>query len=153
MEKIKWILSVVLGLVTTFFQQYGILILLVGAAIVFDLVTGLIKSKVSKSDAWSSEKCRKGLWKKLALLVGMFFGFFLDWFIPYALTYANVTLPFATPFSMIISMYIVLNESISVCENLYAVNPEIMPKWIVRLLTGVKDKISNDEEAKQEEKQ
>ena len=143
MEKIKWLLSVLFGLITTFFEQYGVLITLVSVSIVFDFITGLIKAKISDSDHWSSAKCQKGLFKKLALLVGMLFGFFLDWFIPYALLYVNVTLPFAMPFSMIICFYIVLNESISICENLYAANPEIMPKWIVGLLTTVKDKLES----------
>lgn len=145
MEKIKWILSVIGGALATFFEHYGILILLVAFAIIFDLVTGLLKAKASTNGAWSSEKCRQGLFKKLALLVGMCFGFFLDCFIPYALTYINVNLPFALPFSMVISFYIILNESISICENLYAVNPEIMPRWIVGLLTNVKDKIAGEE--------
>lgn len=144
MEKIKWISAILFGSVAAFFRQYGILIALVSVAIVFDLVTGLIKAKLSNTEVFSSEKCRKGLYKKLALLVGMAFGFFLDWFIPYVLIYINVSLPFAMPFSMIISFYIVLNEAISICENLYAANPEIMPKWIVNLLTNVKDKINNE---------
>lgn len=144
MEKIKWITSALLGILTTFSKQYGVLIALVAVAIVFDLVTGLIKAKVDKNDVFSSSKCAEGLFKKLALLVGMFFGFFLDWFIPYVLLYVNVEIPFAMPFSMIICFYIVLNESISVCENLYATNPEIMPKWIVRFLTNAKDKLLND---------
>lgn len=144
MEKIKWILSIIFGSVAAFFQQYGVLIALVSVAIVFDLITGLIKAKLSNTESFSSEKCQKGLYKKLALLVGMSFGFFLDWFIPYILVYINVTLPFTMPFSMIISFYIVLNEAISICENLYAANPEIMPKWIVNLLTNVKDKINNE---------
>ena len=150
MTKIKWILSIIFGAITTFFEQYGILLVLVSVAIVFDLVTGLIKAKASTKDVWSSSKCREGLFKKVALLATMAFGFFLDYFIPFALTYVNVTLPFAMPFSMIICFYIVLNESISVCENLYAVNPDIMPKWIVNLLSNVKDKISNDEEQESE---
>lgn len=151
MEKIKWILSVIGGALATFFEHYGILILLVAFAIIFDLVTGLLKAKASTNGAWSSEKCRQGLFKKLALLVGMCFGFFLDCFIPYALTYINVNLPFALPFSMVISFYIILNESISICENLYAVNPEIMPRWIVGLLTNVKDKIAGEEAEENEE--
>lgn len=140
------IFSVVLGLIGTFLEQYGLLIALVAVSIVFDLVTGLMKAKVDPNNAWSSEKCMKGLYKKLALLVGMFFGFFLDWFIPQVLLYVNVTLPFNMPFAMILSFYIVLNECISVCENLYAINPEIMPKWIVNLLTSVKDRLVNDTE-------
>ena len=144
MTKMKWILSIIGGFFAAFFKQYGILILLVSAAIVLDLITGLIKTKVSDSEVWSSSKCQKGLYKKFALLVCMFFGFFLDWFIPYALLYVNVVIPFTMPFSMIICFYIVLNESISICENLYAANPEIMPKWIANLLTNVKEKIGND---------
>ena len=143
MEKVKWLMSIIMGFTTAFFQQYGVLIALVAVAIVFDLVTGLIKVKVSDTDVFCSEKCRKGFFKKVALLVAMCFGFFLDWFIPYALMNVNVTLPFSMPFSMIISFYIVLNESISICENLYAANPDIMPKWIVSLLTNVKDKLAN----------
>lgn len=146
MEKIKRLVSVIFGAIAAFCEQYGIMILLVAVAIVFDLVTGLIKAKANANDAWSSEKCRKGLFKKLALLVGMCFGFFLDWFIPQVLIYVNITLPFAMPFSMIICFYIVLNESISICENLYAVNPDIMPKWIANLLTNVKDKLTNNSE-------
>lgn len=146
MEKVKWILSFVFGLLATFFEQYGILIVLVAVAIVFDLVTGLIKTKVSENDVFSSAKCRRGFWKKIALLVAMCFGFFLDMFIPYALEYVHVTVPFAMPFSMVISFYIILNESISICENLYAANPEIMPKWIVGLLTNVKGKLDSGTE-------
>lgn len=146
MEKVKWCISAIAGMIATFFQDYGILILLVAVAIVFDLITGLLKAKISDTDVWSSEKCRKGLYKKLALLVGMAFGFFLDWFIPITLANINVTLPFAMPFSLIISFYIVLNESISICENLYIANPEIMPKWIVKLLTNIKDHLENNTE-------
>ncbi len=145
MEKIKWLLSVIGGAIATFFEHYGILILLVAFAIIFDLVTGLLKAKASTNGAWSSEKCRQGLFKKLALLLGMCFGFFLDCFIPYALTYINIVLPFSLPFSMVISFYIILNESISICENLYATNPDIMPRWIVALLTNVKDKIGGED--------
>lgn len=147
MEKNKWIISILGGLFATFFKQYGFLILLVGIAIVFDLATGLLKAKVSADDVWSSAKCRAGLYKKVALLLAMFFGFFLDVFIPYLLQYVNVTIPFAMPFGMIISFYIILNESISVCENLYAANPETLPGWIVNLLTNIKGKLEDNTES------
>lgn len=149
MENVKWVLSVVLGAFATFFGQYGILIVLVSVAIVFDLATGLLKAKANADEVWSSEKCRKGLFKKLALLVGMAFGFFLDWFIPYVLIHVSVSLPFSMPFAMIICFYIVLNESISICENLYAANPEVMPRWIVNLLTNVKDKLEGETDEKE----
>ena len=144
MEKIKWLLSVFGGILAAFFEQYGFLIVLVGVAIVFDLVTGLLKVKVSNTDAFSSKKCQLGFFKKIALLVGMCFGFYLDLFIPYVFEYVGFTIPISLPFSMIISFYIILNESISICENLYATNAEILPKWIINLLKSAKDNLSND---------
>ena len=100
MGKIKWLMSVIGGMIAAFFEQYGILIALVGVAIVFDLITGLMKAKVSKEEGFNSEKCARGLFKKIALLVGMCFGFYLDMLIPYVFEYVNVTIPFAMPFSI-----------------------------------------------------
>lgn len=152
MAKVKLILSIIGGAISAFWGMHGILILFVATAIVLDLITGLLKAKASENDVWSSEKCRKGLFKKLASLLGMCFGFFLDWFIPYVLVYVHVELPFAMPFAMIICFYIVLNETISICENLYAVNPETMPKWVVGLLTNVKHKFESEETSENEDK-
>ena len=53
----------------------------------------------------------------------------------------GIKLPFETPFGLIICFYIVLNESISICENLYACNTGIMPKWIVKMLKSAKSQI------------
>ena len=49
MEKAKWLISTLLGLIGMFTKQYGILILLVAIAIVFDIVTGLIKAKIQEN--------------------------------------------------------------------------------------------------------
>ena len=68
----KWLVSVVCGAVATFYQQYGLLIVFVCLAIVFDCVTGLIKAKTI-GEGLSSQKGWKGFWKKIALLVGLAF--------------------------------------------------------------------------------
>ena len=49
-----------------------------------------------------------------------------------------------SPFGLIIGSYIVLNECISICENLYECNPDIIPKWIANLLKNAKGKINED---------
>ena len=141
MEKIKWLISTCLGLLATFTQQYGILIILVVCAIIFDVVTGVIKAKLSGTI--SSQAGTKGFFKKISLLVCLFFGFFLDYAIPYMFSRLAFELPFNTPFGLIICFYIVLNECISICENLYACNPDIMPKWIVNILLSAKQKIED----------
>ena len=48
------------------------------------------------------------------------------------------------PFTLIICAYIILNESISIGENLIAIDPGNMPPWVVKLLRGSKGKIENE---------
>lgn len=141
MEKAKWLISTLLGLIGMFTKQYGILILLVAIAIVFDIVTGLIKAKIQENV--SSKKGTKGMFKKVSILAGLFFGFFLDYAITFMCGYISIDLPFNLPFGMIIGFYIIVNESISICENLYACNPSIMPTWIVKMLQATKDKLED----------
>ena len=147
-EKIKYILSVLGGLLATATKQYGLILLFVVIGIFMDWITGLVKSKIT-GVAWSSKVGFVGFWKKVSLLAALFFGIFLDYFIPTTLEkIVTVELPFALPFGLIIGAYIVLNECISICENLYACNPDIVPKWIVGLLRNAKDKISDGDKDK-----
>ena len=146
----KRLISIICGTVATFFQQYGLFIVFVSFAIVFDCITGLIKAKTI-GEGLTSQKGWKGFWKKISLLVGLFFGIFLDYAIPLLFARAGLTLGVDLPFALIICCYIVLNESISVCENLYLINPNIMPKWIIKLLKGSKSRL--DEEKNKENNQ
>ena len=104
---------------------------------------GLIKAKTI-GEGLSSQKGWKGFWKKIALLVGLFFGIYLDYVVPLLFVKAGLTLDIDLPFALIICCYIVLNECISIAENLYLINPDIMPKWIANLLKVAKDKIEDN---------
>ena len=146
MDWFKIIISSLTGAIATFFNQYGLIIAFVTIAIVIDCITGLVKSKAT-SEGWSSKKATLGFWKKVALLVALAFGMLLDFFIPTTLLQIGVKIPFNLPFTLVVGCYIVLNECISICENLYEINPQIMPKWIVNLLKVAKkdiDKQNND---------
>lgn len=145
MDWLKIILSAVAGAAATFFHQYGLIISIVVISIVIDCITGLVKAKIS-TEGWNSKKATKGFWKKFALLVALSFGMLLDFFIPTALTQIGITIPFHLPFTLIIGCYIALNECISICENLYIINPEIMPNWIINLLKIAKEDIDKKEE-------
>lgn len=146
----KWLISIICGTVATFFQQYGLFIVFVSLAIVFDCITGLIKAKTI-GEGLTSQKGWKGFWKKISLLVGLFFGIFLDYAAPLLFARAGLTLGVDLPFALIICAYIVLNESISVCENLYLINPNIMPKWIIKLLKGSKSRLDEEKGKKEKE--
>ena len=148
----KRVFSFFAGVVTTFFQMYGAILGLVGVAIIFDTITGIVAAKASGTQI-TSKKANQGFWKKVGLLLALFFGVFLDLFIPEALSFISVTLPFNMPFGLIFGCYIVFNEGISICENIDKINPTILPSWVKRLLKGGADKIDSavsDENDKEE---
>lgn len=146
MEKMKWLLSIICGLLSAFTKQYGMIIAFVSVAVIFDWITGIIGEK-AVGHAITSKKGTVGFWKKMALFAGLFFGFFLDYFIPYALAKVNIDLPITgAVFGMIIGCYIVINECISICENIYKANPAILPQWVVTMLTLAKTQIDKDKE-------
>ena len=141
MEKWKWLVSVIFGAVSAFSHQYGMIIAFVGIAVVFDWITGVVAS-VAQGEKLSSKKGAIGFWKKIGLFLGLFFGFFLDYFITYAITAIGIEVSAnIAVFGMIIGCYIVINESISVCENIYRTNQSILPPWVVKLLVNAKDQI------------
>ncbi len=141
---VKWGISAVGGFFATLTEQYGAVLILVCAVIVFDIITGLIKSKANGIKI-SSKVGLKGFWKKIALLLALFFGIFLDVAIPSVLSVVAVELPFNCPFGLIIGVYIILNESISILENFYAINPDIVPQWVKKIFMKAKNDINKAE--------
>lgn len=138
---IKWCLSVIGGGVAAFAGEYGLFIALVAVVVVLDVLTGLVKAKAT-GEGLSSKKANRGFWKKLALFVGLSFGIFLDYAAATVLVRAGVEVSVDMPFALIFCAYIIINESISICENLVIINPDILPKWIVDLLEVGRDKLN-----------
>ena len=140
----KYILgaSVMIGAMATLAEEYIILIILVAAAIVLDVITGLDKA-MANGEKLSSEKGTKGFWKKIMLLVSLMFAFFLDISIPTILEVVSIKLPFEKSllFGSIVGVYIILNESISICENIIKANRMALPKWMKKLFQDAKKEI------------
>lgn len=143
--------SVVLGFLANAYQKYSVMLLLMSVAIIFDLITGIVKAKCS-DEPISSKKGTKGFFKKLAFFIAYFFGVFLDLFVPYAIEVTNIGIQIECCFGLIIGVYITLNESISICENIYNINNQIMPQWITDYLLGFKKNVDKTDENNDNEK-
>ena len=142
MDKIiKGGVAALLGLGASFIGAYAPIFICVCVVIVFDVTSGLIKSKVTGVPI-SSQAGTMGFWKKMALFLALFFGIFLDVFIPIMLGIVDLDLPFKLPIGTIVGVYIVINESISIIENINAASPNTLPKWIKKLLKGAGDTIN-----------
>ena len=141
MDKIKLLAASVLGILSAFADRYAAIVLFVILVVALDFITGIIASIVN-GEKLSSQKGTVGFWKKVALFAAMAFGFLMDYFIPYMLAYVHVEVPASALFGVFIGCYIVVNESLSICENLYRCNDEILPKWVVKVLTDSKEAIN-----------
>ena len=96
-NKGKIIFSVLIGTISSLYQQYVAILILVILAICLDVVTGLIKSKVT-GETINSKKGTIGFWKKMSFLISFMFGIFMDAFVPVLLSIINIELPFNCPF-------------------------------------------------------
>ena len=139
---IKWVTASVTGIAATFWGVYGPVFVCVLVAIVLDIITGLIKAKATGTPI-TSEKGARGFWRKMALLAALAFGIFLDAFIPIMLGVVSIQLPFTLPIGTVVGCYIVLNESISIFENINKTAPQALPKWIKKLLDGAKKTVDD----------
>jgi toxin secretion/phage lysis holin len=137
---IKALLALVCGLISTACDRYGAIFGLVCVAVMMDFATGLIKAKVS-GEGFDSGIGWLGFWKKIALLMAMLFGVYLDASIPQIVTTIGLEISCKLPFGLTVGSYIIINEAISIAENLYICDPGIIPAWIVRLLKVAKNKI------------
>lgn len=146
-------ISGAVGLVATMAEQYIVLIILVAVAICLDIIAGLIRS-VATGVPITSARGTKGFWKKMILLFSMAFAFFLDLAFPLLLDVVNIKLPFERSllFGSIVGVYIILNESISIAENIMKTNNKSLPKWIKKILTGAKQEIDEKGDKKDETK-
>ena len=141
-KALKCVLSVLGGTAAALFGQYGLFAALVAAAVALDVVTGLVKAKAT-GEGLSSKKANRGFWKKMALFAALAFGIFLDFAASAVLLHAGVSLGADMPFALVISTYIIINEAISIGENLYLTNPDSFPKWIARRLQIARDSMND----------
>lgn len=140
-EFFKVISSFALGFLANIYDKYSAMLAFMTVAIVFDVVTGILKSRCHNQKL-SSEKGTKGFFKKLMFIIAYAFGVFLDLFLPYAVSVTGADISDKCCFGLIIGAYITLNESISICENLYECNSDIIPAFIMNILNKLRNKIN-----------
>ena len=134
-SSVKIAASLISGLAASFWGIYGPVIICVLVAICMDVISGLVAAMAS-GEKISSKVGWIGFWKKMALILALTFGIYMDSFIPILLGIINLELPFTMPIGTIVGCYIVINEAISIIENINQAAPTALPKWIKKLLEG-----------------
>lgn len=116
-----------------------IIILIV--AMIIDYVTGMLSAWLNAE--LSSKKGIKGIVKKISYLALVAVAMIVDWLIFQGLQQINVDLHYSVFFAVLVTVWLIINELISVLENLSRMGvpiPNFLKKIIDRLKNTVDEK-------------
>ena len=148
MKEKTWqaVIAVALGGLSAYMRLMFVpLVVLLGVMIV-DYMSGMLKAW--GNDQLSSRVGLKGIVKKLCYLMLVCVAGVVDWLIYSGLRQVGITLNFGFCFGLIVTIWLIINELISILENLDALHvpmPGFLSKIIKHLQTAVEVRAESDE--------
>ena len=120
------------------------IIIIVGSLVLIDIITGIISS-CKNGVPITSKKAKEGFYSKLGLFVAIAFGYVIDVFLNYLSNLDFVFIDTTNFFNIgtIISIYICINESISIIENLSNINSKLIPNFIKKFFENAENNLNN----------
>lgn len=119
MDKYNVIKAVLSGAMAAISAKLGILgpmLLALTGVMIVDYITGMLASK--KENNISSRVGMWGIVKKLLYIVVVGVGMLMDWLILTTAESMGVHIPLATFFGLLVAVWLIINELISILENL-----------------------------------
>lgn len=145
---LKGVVSAALAGLTAYFGEIAIPLAILLFAMVADYATGMIKAWVTKE--LNSRIGVVGIVKKLSYLFIVCVGMIVDYLINSALAQMNITFQPQMIFGLIVTIWLIINELISILENVSVVrgvpNPMFLTKIIARLKITVENTADTDDE-------
>ena len=141
MDKIK---ATVIAVVSALMSWLGILaipvFLLVGCNVI-DYVTGLFAAKYRTEDI-NSYKSIRGIIKKVCMWLLVVVGAWLDILINYAIHTAGIALTIPFVVSTVVAVWLVVNEMISILENMLDIGVD-MPPFLMPVVRYIKKQVEH----------
>lgn len=131
-------LSAIIAGLLYYFGIVAVPIIILVIAMVIDYVTGMLSAWLNAE--LSSRKGIKGIVKKVSYLVLVAVAMIVDWLISQGLRQINVTMAYNVFFAVLVAVWLIINELISVLENLSKMGvpiPNFLKKIVNRLKTTV----------------
>lgn len=132
---IKATFSVALGALCAYFGELIIPLIMLFVAMIGDYISGMVKAYMTST--LSSKTGIKGIVKKVCYLLIACVGFFVDWIIMSTTSYIGMEIELPAIFGMIVIIWLIINELISILENLSIVGVP-MPKFLVNIVNKLK---------------
>ena len=131
-----------------YFQKIAVPLIVLFCAVVIDYATGLLGAYIHRE--LSSEKGWKGILKKIAYFAAVCVGCGVDYLLTAFGGMFGVTFKTSLAVGVLVTMWLIINESISILENLVKIGvplPGFLEKTVKRLKVTMEEKIDSEEDA------
>jgi toxin secretion/phage lysis holin len=151
MDKVKATVIAALSVLMSWLGILAIPVLLLVGCNLIDYATGLVAAKYRQDGGISSYKSIRGIFKKIGMWLLIIVGSFMDILIQYAVECVGLglTVPFVV--ATVVAVWLVVNEIISILENLIDIGVN-MPPFLMPIVKYIKKQVEDKAKlAEQEE--
>lgn len=143
MEKenvIHGVISLIIAGVSAYFQIIAVPLIVLTAVMLVDYITGMVAA-YTKAEL-SSRKGLRGIFKKIGYFCLVAVGITTDYIICSALSSIGITSEVTMVFGLIVTIWLIINELISILENLTKLEVPI-PDFLVKVISRLKNSVEN----------
>ena len=145
---IKGVLTAAMATLMTYMGHLVVPIIVLAVVMLLDYGTGIAKAVVKGE--LSSKIGIIGILKKLGYLAVVAVGMAIDWVIQTGMAELHIDFKLEFLFAMIVIVWLILNELISILENVAAIGAPV-PKWLTKIIAKLKDQTESKMGADDEE--
>ena len=116
MKYLNYYVSAIIGAFFSFFGILAIPIALLVPCNIIDYFTGMHAAKL-RGEKISSKVSIEGIYKKVSMYILIFVGFGIDCMISYVTSTLHIAMKFPMLFAAMVASWLVINELISITEN------------------------------------
>lgn len=135
MKQIKALIAVIIGGLSAYLQIVFVPLVVLIAVMIVDYMSGMLKAW--GRDELSSKVGLRGIAKKISYLLLVCVAGVVDWLVWSGLRQVGITLDFGFCFGLIVIVWLIINELISILENLEALDVP-MPKFLKNVIKHLK---------------
>lgn len=150
MEKVKAILTTIIGGVMSMLGILAVPVLILVGCNVIDYITGLLAAKYRKQ-ALDSYKGFRGIAKKVCMWLLVVIGAVIDWLLIYASETVGIRLPFTFLIACVVAIWLICNELLSIMENIADIGVPL-PDFLMRIVKYVKQQTEGKMDKKENDK-
>jgi toxin secretion/phage lysis holin len=141
------LIALAIGGISAYMRLIFIPLVVLAAVMVIDYMSGMLKAW--GNDELSSKVGLKGIAKKLCYLMLVCVAGVVDWLLWSGLRQVGITLDFGFCFGLIVVIWLIINELISILENLEALKVP-MPSFLRSLVGHLKQTVETKAKTKEE---